>query len=563
MNAGLKDFFNCFGRELISRPKLRFCGALIMICIGLSINIGCAIAEGLQSTIKIGDVSWTDVSSPEVRAMLDRERLGLIGQTVDEKGLISLQDGLTTELRSAGYLIGRIVVSSHDRGLFIRTGNLRFTIFLGRVGAISVKNTSLVDGDWIDSLVGSALCPDGVGEQCILERSNFERMTQLLQDTVGLTIQALSFDSEGMPLGQTRLSITTAPKGSRINGSIGLDNQGFSSTGKYRVGLTASMANLFQVGDVLGVNIFSSNKGAVSGSIEASGPLHVNGLRWQSSVGRSEFALPSTQSSGFGNSVGVGVAYPLMRGLDLNWVTAFNAVGVVTTSQTAGITTTNKTLTSGQFTLDGNSGDRSISLGQNAWFSHSALTIGRVGDAAWSNSTGVYAPLGAYTKFAFQDQAKLILSDAQSIYSVLNIKGQFANTNLDPYEKLAIGGFSNMRAYGVETGSFNQGFISSIDLRKSFNTPWGQFTPMVFFDYGNGWINHSTYPNWQINSGYSNSGLSNHLVLSDAGLAIDWVGFHGFAANMTWAQRLPSSPVAMNSSGNANSQFWFLVQSRF
>ena len=85
----------------------------------------------------------------------------------------------------------------------------------------------------------------------------------------------------------------------------------------------------------------------------------------------------------------------------------------------------------------------------------------------------------------------------------------------------------------------------------------------MFVDYANGSINHSTYANWQINSGYSNPNLSNHMALSDAGLGLDWEVPQGLTFTASWARRLPMSPVGLNNTGNANSQFWVSVLARF
>ena len=510
----------------------------------------------------VANVTWTELDHADQNlAFLEKTKQSLVGSRVDDARLGQLMSDLTKQLRDEGYLIGQVAVTIGDRETFFKTGQLRLSIFLGRVGAIEVKNSSAINTEWVDQVASNAVCPNGVGDQCILTKARFERMTRLLQDTLGLHTESVNFSPDGVAIGQTKMIIVTVSTGDRLKGSLGIDNQGFSSTGRYRLGGTATMGNVLGVGDAYSLSLFSSNKGAVSGAFDVSGPLSANGLRWQSSIGRSQFFVPNVNTNGFGNSLSACVAYPLVRGLDANWTTSLNAVGVITNAENFGVTTTNKTLTSGQLTLDGNSGDRSIVMGQHSWYVRSALTMGHVGDTGVL--AGSNAPLGPYTKFAFQGVAKLVLNEQHNIYSTLNVRGQAANTNLDPYEKMLIGGFSGMRAYYPEEGSFNQGTITTLELRQAINTPYGQFIPVIFMDYANGWINHATYANWQTQSGYSNSGLSNHLALSDAGLGLDWAGLYGLNLSLSWARRLPSSPAAMNGSGNSNSQFWFVAQARF
>ena len=509
----------------------------------------------------ITGVSWDKKIDPLVNTIMEQAADALINRQILRTQIAQLEAELTKELRDSGFLIGQIVVSSKDQAIFEKTGALHFSIFLGKIGEIVVKNTSTVNNDWVKAVIDKNLCPNGVGDDCALTKKRFERMTQLLYDIVGLQTGTLEFSAQGMPIGQTQLTVTTAPKDSQIKSSVGADNYGFSSTGQFRLSGSVSANNLFGVGDVLALNIFTSNQGSVSGALNVSGPLAANGLRWQTSVSRTQFDLPNfSNTKGFGNALSLGVAYPLVRGLDRNWTAGLNAVGVATYSETMGVNTANKTLKSGQLTLEGNSGDRSINLGQNSWFFNSALTMGEVTDSA-NTAASSYAPLGAYTKLAFQGVGKVILNEKHSIFAVLNVRGQIASKNLDPYERMLVGGATALRAYSVDQGSINQGAIITAELRKTINTNWGQFTPVVFVDYLNGQINHTTYPNWQTNQGYSNPNLSNHLVAADAGLGLDWNYFNQYSISVSWAKRLPTSPSGTY--GNGNSQFWFVAQARF
>jgi hemolysin activation/secretion protein len=513
------------------------------------------------SFVRIERLAWGEQSDVVVQSILQAEKPSLLGRTVDNAQLLQITDALTQRLRLQGYLIAQVIVTTKDRDLFWQTGELRFSVYLGKVGQIQIKNTSAVEEAWIDSVANQSLCPNGVGENCTLTKVNFERMTNLLEDIVGLKIASLELSPEGMPIGQTKLIITAASGTSTVNGSVGADNQGFSSSGLYRLGVSASANNLFGVGDVFALNAYVSNQGAFSGEFNLSGPLSSNGLRWQTALSRSQFFVSNVNSSGFANSASAGLAYPLVRGLDINWTAGLNAVVVSSNATTSGVTTSDKTLVSGQLTLDGNSGDRSIKLGQDTWYTRVGLSNGQVNDAA--SPTNVSGSLGNYTKLAFQGVGKWILDEPSNLFATLNIRGQLANTNLDGYEKQLIGGATAMRAYAPEQGSYNQGTITSLELRKAINTEWGQWIPVLFADYANGWINHATYPSWQINSGYSDANLSNHMVLSDAGVGLDWNSFNKYTLSVSWARRLPMSPAGSSSVGNGNSQFWFLAKAFF
>lgn len=514
-----------------------------------------------SSKTRVKSVAWANFQDTRLNFILESKKLAVIGREVDDLQLSQMTEQATSELRGEGFLVGQVVLSGKNKQLFLNTGDLYLTVFLGAVGKISVINSSAVDASWIESVANNSLCPDGLGDACILTKAKFERMTQLLQDIAGVQLEGLNFSPDGMLVGQTQLVIVVRSKDSRVKGSVGVDNQGFTSTGVYRMGATASVSNLFSVGDIFSFNGFVSNGGSVSGSLDLSGPFNADGFRWQASLARSQFFVPNVSSSGFGNSLSVGASYPLVRGLDSNVTIGLNVVDVMTYSEVAQVATSNKTLQAGQLYLDANSGDRSIYLGQNSWAFRPGLVVGQVADVAAVQ--GSSQPLGSYTKLSFQGFGKYILSGGGNLYTSLNLRGQAANTNIDPYEKMAIGGFSGMRAYSLNEGSFNQGSITSVGLHNIIHTPWGRFTPHVFIDYANGWINHSTYSDWQVNSGYSNSQLSNHMVLSDAGLGVDWSVYKDLSLSALWARRLPLSPSGLSSTGNTNSQFWFLLQAFF
>jgi len=539
--------------------KLFFKSLLFVATLALLIFQASAYAQPHLAIVK--QLDWNEQSSKVVQSIFEEKKPSLLGRTIDDAQLAQITEQLTEDLRLQGYLIAQVVVRSQDQTLFWQTGDLRLSVFLGKVGQIQIKNTSAVDVSWVDAVANQTLCPNGVGENCVLTKSNFERMTNLLEDTAGLKIGSLEVSPIGISIGQTKLIITVVPSISAVNGSVLADNQGFNSSGRYRTGISASANNIFGVGDVFALSAFVSNQGAVSGVLDLSGPLSSNGLRWQSALSRSQFFVSNVNTSAFANSASAGLAYPLVRGLDANWTAGLNAVVVSTNSTTSGVTTTDKTLASGQITLDGNSGDRSIKLSQDTWFARMALANGQVKDAA--NPTNANGSLGNYKKLAFQGFGKLILDDPSNLFASLNIRGQVANTNLDGYEKQLIGGANAMRAYAPEQGSYNQGTITSLELRKVINTEWGQLIPVLFADYANGWINHATYPSWQINSGYSDPTLSNHMVLSDAGLGLDWNSFSQYSLSISWARRLPMSPAGSSSVGNANSQFWFTAKAFF
>jgi len=538
---------------------------IILLFLGLN-SIVCAESNSVKTTHpqgfkKVSRISWSSNLPTELAPAFERERLVLLNKPIDSEQISRSEAALTKEVRSHGFLIGQAIVSTKNRELFWESGYLEFTVLLGNIGQIEIKNTSSVNTDWIDALATHALCPDGLGESCVLTSTNLERMTQLVFDVAGLQMGALEFSANGVPIGQTKIIITTIANGKELNSSLVTSNQGFSASGRYQLGGATSLTNLLGIGDIVGLSGSVSNQGSFSGGINASGPLSSNGLRWQSALIRSQYSVPTVSSVGLGDSFNMGVAYPIVRGLSSNWTAGLSALEALTSAQTLGVVTSNKTIQSGQILLDGNSGDRSVALGPNSWYVHSTFSAGQVNDSAVLPSST--QPYGSYKKATLHLADKFVLDDMHNVYATFSISGQVANSNLDPFEKLAVGGSSGMRAYSPAQASFNQGTLSTVDLRQVINSEWGQFSPVFFIDYANGWINHATSANWQINQGYSNSNLPNHMALSDAGLGLEWADLHGFVLSITWATRLPITPANLNTANSGNSQVWLLAKSLF
>jgi hemolysin activation/secretion protein len=302
----------------------------------------------------------------------------------------------------------------------------------------------------------------------------------------------------------------------------------------------------------------------VAGGLDIVIPVGLNGLRMQSSIARSQLVLPSSNSTnpssttGFSNTVSLGLAYPWIRGLDFNLSTTVNALGAFSEYGQSNVTTSKKTIYAGQFSLAANSGDRSLLLDEDTWSVQSTLTMGQVSDAAAINITS--AP---YSKLAFQAIKKKPLWSEQAVYAFINFRGQWANVNLDAYEKLLLTGINGARAYSPDQGTVDQGFIASIDIRKDINTAWGRITPGVFFDYANGSINKVPYENWQINNGYSNPAQSNNLTFSNYGVSLNLTGFKNTGLSMSWAKQMNASPSMLGVVSNDNSQFWFALRTQY
>lgn len=124
-------------------------------------------------------------------------------------------------------------------------------------------------------------------------------------------------------------------------------------------------------------------------------------------------------------------------------------------------------------------------------------------------TAGRYNTTGNYNKQEISGQIQKSLTDHGEWTAGLRFHGQIASTNLDSYDKIALGGVNGVRAYSSDDGVGDEGFGFSIDLVKHF---YNKQYAGVFYDAG------LVKPNNDFVAGSYNSSYSLQ------GLGIQWGG---------------------------------------
>ncbi|MCY0858763.1 hypothetical protein [Cupriavidus sp. D39] len=313
---------------------------------------------------------------------------------------------------------------------------------------------------------------------------------------------------------------------------------------------------------MINLSAFESSRQQTTGQLSVSAPLGSRGLRWTSSVAHTLYTLPSTSADGKADVGTLGIAYPLVRSLDSNWVAVLDGKAVHSSVDMLGINTSNKSLYAGQLSITGDSGDRAIQGGNSYWSGSVSLLMGDVRDGAALADPG--HQLGHYAKLSYDALRKQNLTTGGEWYLLMRARGQLTSGNMDGYEKLGVGGATGVRAFGGGEGSLDEGVLATLALARRFTFSTGdQLAPNLFIDYVNGYANHSAYASWQSLSGYRNSTLSNHRVLAGYGIGIDWVSPHRLLLNLSWSRRFATSSSAINDPANAGAHVWLTLGYRF
>lgn len=497
------------------------------------------LAHAAGPSYGLHKVEWSGAIQPQMRVVLAGVAAGQLGRGLDLAEAQGLASEATLRLRQAGDLVALVVLTQQGWQRFQRTGRLTFRVFEGRVGAVRVQsNTSRVASARLDRVAGEALCPRGLGD-CVLSKRGMERAQLLLQDTPGVRLAPLALTPHGVGLGQTAVEIAASASEARVTGAVSLDNYGVPQSGENRAAMSVSANNLLHAGDVWTGSFQDTDRNEATGALGLSLPLGYQGWRLDLHGARTTYAVPLVQASGTANTATAGVSYPLVRGLGSDWRVSLDGVWTRSELTVIGLpAAAPRRIMAGEATLSGDSGERNDLLWGDTWSTALSVSRGRVSQyLAVPDTTGA---LGRFTKVTGNAFAKVNL-DKGGLYTLWNVRGQWSDHNLDPYEELPVGGLTGVRAFSAAEGSLTRGVFSTLELRQRLLWRGNVFAPGVFVDYANGNFLARPYASWQLNLGYANAGLPNHRVWSDYGLGLDWASPLGLTVSVVWATRMPGS----------------------
>ena len=418
---------------------------------------------------------------------------------------------ITDYYHSHGYSLARAVIPAQT----IQAGVVRIQIIEARYGKVALANRSGVR----DSLLQAMLSPLQAG-QAVGQRS-LDHTLLLLADVPGVSIVATVRPGEHVGTSDLLVDATAT---SPVTGSVLFDDNGNRFTGRTRLGGTVTFVNPLHDGDVVSLSGLSSGSDMNYGSFSYDSLLNGEGTRIGGSFSALRYKLGDTLESLHGHGTAqvasLWARQALLRGHDVNVYgqLQYDHKQLDDRIDTASIRT-DRQLDNFTASLAGDVRDPVPSGSVITW--NIGWTLGRVGfndahagkfDAATASSRGSFSK---WTGNFFRLQS---LSARDALY--LTVSGQWANSNLDPAEKMVAGGPYTVRAYdtGIESG--DTGILGSAEFRRQLGqTQNGQFQAVAFIDGERVTINHTTW-----------IAGTNGVTLSGTGLGLNWVGnslWHG------------------------------------
>jgi hemolysin activation/secretion protein len=436
----------------------------------------------------------TRIASAELLAALGP----VAGQTYDFAGLSRLAARVGAYYQKAGYPVARAYLPQQD----LSGGELRIAVLEGQYGLVQATG----DAAFTRGAQGflSAL-PKGA----LIEAGRLERTTLLLNDQPGIVTAPMM--RPGQDVGSGDL-IVDVQRDHRYKGEAGIDNYGTRATGRTRLHASLDADSPFMLGDQLSVQALYTDAHMWFGSVAYTAPVGYSGLRAKVSYTHSFYELAGSFAAlgarGTADVTSLVLSYPVIRSQSRNLIVSASIDHKkLNDSQQATSTATSKA--SSVVPVN-------VSFDVRDGFLHGGITYGAVswvhGHLGLDGASAALDDASARTAGGFS-KLNVDLARVQSVNSRVDLYGrlsiQRAANNLDPSEKLGLGGVNGVRAYPNGEAFGDNGWLVQGELRYAL----GDAAPYVFYDAGRIDVSKNAW-----------STTGNRRALAGAGLGVRYTG---------------------------------------
>ena len=355
-------------------------------------------------------------------------------------------------------------------------------------------------------------------------------------------INAIAQLEEGKEFGETDI-IVTASNTKTITGSSLADNSGSRSSGTGKITNTINIDGLFNIGDRFSFTNVATGNNFIDGkqseesnyyAMSTSFPMGYNGMQGTLRLSKMEYKLSapfdSTLPSGYSTEYNFTLTRPLIEKLSKN----LNATFLISRNDYVNNLSTgnnsNKDMTKATMNFGYDFTDTKLGGGVN--YGLFGFTLGKL-DVSDNSANFITDQAGADNngrnlKAIFNYNRLQKITDKTNM--LLKFNGQLAADNLDGAEQLTLGGPSGVRAYASSEGAGDAGFVTGIELKRSFfNLP-----TTLFYDYGKIRLHKNKWVGWNSTNKY----LKNKYALKGWGVATDISVFNLFTVQISHSQKI-------------------------
>jgi len=454
---------------------------------------------------------------------LERQLAAYVGKPLGFDDLSNAAAEVSLYYRRQGF-VATVSVPKQE----VKDGLVALRVLESRFGGVVVDNASdgRVSPELLRRIVSQAM-PDGAPTDMRL----LDRGILIAGDLPGASVTGglTAGDDEG----RSEL-ILLSRRTPLIQGSLSIDNSGARSTGECRGLASAALSSPWGQGEQFNADLLKS-EGARYGKVGFSLPVGFEGGKLASSVSRMDYVVVSDDFVAAdlnGRSVTWGFDYskPLTRSRVFN---VYFKAGYESKDF----------LNRGNGAITSDYGVRLVSAGLSAnlydgllggGVNNAQLTwiVGDLDLAGSPNQAAVAASSKAEGRF---HKVRFAVSRTQNVASdltlVASLDGQVASKNLDSSEKIFAGGASAVRAYPINEGSGDAGFVASLEARWQFAARW----------QASAFVDHAAL---KVNADNAIVGAAalNHVAYDGAGLGLSWVGPADSVWRAAWSRRIGDNP---------------------
>lgn len=468
----------------------------------------------------VADAEGKDVTLPQLKDMAGR---------------------ITAYYQKHGFPLSRAIIPAQE----IRNNAVQIQVVEANYGKVSLNNQSRVD----NSLLQDTLAPLQSGEP--VRKAEMDRALLLASDIPGAGIHAILMP--GAKVGTSDLAVDAAETPFWA-ASIKSDDYGNRYTGRARAGLTVNLINPLHRGDVLTFDGITAGEGMNYGRLAYEFLLNGQGSRLGGSYTALRYelgeGLDRLDAHGTAQIGSVWARHPLIRSRDLNLYgqVFYRRLDLRDRIDASNINTF-RHVDSGVLSVSGDLRDSLLSGGINAW--DVSWTGGRLGfdnDAAQADDAATADIQGGFSKWNLSLSRLQHLSDNTNLY--LAFAGQWAQNNLDPSQKMVLGGPYTVRAYDIGAISGDSGYLGTVELRYDLGEAlYGQWQASLFVDSAHVKVNENPW-----------AAGANNATLSGVGVGLSWNNAH-FSARAFIATPVGPTPVLIDSDNPVRA--WVQVGANF
>jgi hemolysin activation/secretion protein len=462
---------------------------------------------------RIEIIGNTVFSTPTLQALVAQAE----GQPLTLPQLGELASRITSFYRSQGYPLARAIIPAQT----IAAGVVRIEVIEANYGKIIVNNQSAVS----DAVFSAALAPLQSGQ--VIDQTTLDTALLHIGDVPGVMVGATL--EPGAKVGTSDLNLSLSP-GPTTSGNVFFDNNGNSYTGRSRTGVTLSLLNPLQHGDVLTLSGLSSGGGMNYARLAYEILLSSQGFRLGGAASTLKYEM--VMAEGTADVQSLWAKQTLQRSRIRN-VYAQLQFDKLKLRDHVGAAHTDRHLMNLTASLAGDVRDAFLNGSVSTW--SASWTGGRLNfddaEAALA-SVSTSNTQGRFSKVNLNVARLQSLNASSSVY--FTVSGQWANGNLDVSQKMLAGGPNTVRAYDVGAVSGDSGYLAVAEWRQDMGVmSGGQWQALAFVDSARMKLNQKLWP--QANA-------ANTATLSGAGIGLNWVGSQWSAKSYVATALGPTPP---------------------